>query len=77
MDSIKLEIYDQPSDAPNYNTGVYEAVKLKSAVIVHNGTVNGNSTVDLIFVDAQGNKHVALVKASYLEMITRIAVTGK
>lgn len=76
MDSIKIKIYDKPVDAPNYSQPEYKAATLKSVVVVVNGTVEGNPTVDLVFRDEKGQKHVVLVKGSFLEAIGNV-VTEK
>jgi hypothetical protein len=50
---------------PEYRTAI-----LKKAVVVQHGTIAGNATVDLIFEDSDGQKHVALITAALLRSIT-------
>lgn len=76
LDSVNIQMFDKPEDAPNYRRPEYEAVMLESASVVSKGTVEGNPTVDLILIDENGQKHVALVKGSFLEAIGRV-VTAK
>ncbi len=76
QDGVNIKFFDSPSDAPNYNLPEYRNLLFDSAVIVSNGTVDGNPTVDLVFKDESGQKHVALIKGSFLEAIGA-AITGK
>lgn len=76
MDHLKITIFDNPEAAPNYTLPEYEPAVLDSAVVVGKGTVEGNPTVDLIFTDVTGQKHVALVKGSYLEALGKM-ITAK
>lgn len=70
--SITISICNHINDAPNYNTdgrGV-KGAEIVEAVIVRNGTVEGNDTVDLVFKDQDGNKYVALVTGRILKTVT-------
>ena len=42
---------------------------IEKAVIVQNGTVGGNSTVDLILVDETGKQYVAMVTGNLLKAL--------
>lgn len=44
-------------------------VELRTAVVVRDGTVGGNSTVDLVLVDECGNKYVAILTGALLKGI--------
>lgn len=52
-----------------YHDG-YKAVRLEHAVVVKNGTVSGNATVDLVFVDEQGNKYMTMITGNLLNSVT-------
>jgi hypothetical protein len=52
-----------------YRNPEYKAAVLKKAVVVQHGTMAGNATVDLIFEDSDGQKHVALITAALLRSI--------
>ena len=69
MDSLKLDIHETISTAPNYSAPDYKRVNLRSAVVVMNGTVSGKPTVDLVLADEHGQEYVAVVKASHLNCI--------
>lgn len=47
----------------------FTAVEIEKAVVVQNGTERGNSTVDLIFRDQQGNKYVVMLTGNLLKSI--------
>lgn len=75
MQAIEIKLFNSPAEAPNYNTNG-EGVKtgfIKEAVIVKNGTQGGNATIDLIFVDANGQKYVAMITANLLKQVVDIA----
>lgn len=46
-----------------------KGLKIEEMIIVQNGTVSGNATVDLVLVDADGNKYAALVTANLLKAL--------
>jgi len=77
MDSMSLQIFDEPEEAQTYSLPEFEEIFLKNAAVVMNGTVNGNAAVDLVFEDYSGQKHVAMVKASYLRMIISAIMAEK
>lgn len=49
MQTLPIRIHQSPKEAPNYNGGDFKPAKLTRAEIVKNGTVSGNTTVDLLF----------------------------
>lgn len=70
---VTIEICNSIEEAPNYNKiGGFIAANLEKAVIVKNGTSQGNPTVDLIFEDQEGKKYVALITGA---LIKSIAIT--
>lgn len=52
-----------------YRDPEYTGLKLVEAVVVRKGTVNGNSTVDLILTDESGKKFVTMVTGNLLKSI--------
>lgn len=70
-DVVKMELYDRPEDAPNYNNNGEDrkTALLTNAVVVGRGTHTGKPTVDLCFEDDKGNKFVAMCTASMLANI--------
>lgn len=47
----------------------YTFVEIEKAVVVQNGTKQGNATVDLVLKDEQGNKFVVLITGNLLKSI--------
>lgn len=72
---IAVTVCANPADAVakgySYNQwpDVPTPLNLEKAVIVQNGTVAGNPTVDLILVDETGKKYVALITARLLQAL--------
>lgn len=70
---LDMTICDSPEDAVEkgfkYESPEYQQAHLKKAVVVRKGTVNGHSTVDLIFENNDGNKFVAMISSNLLKMI--------
>ena len=52
-----------------YNQGVHKAVEIEQVVIVQDGTVGRNATVDFVLVDEQGNKYVVAMTANLLKAL--------
>lgn len=73
---LTIEIYDRVSEAPNYTAEEWNSAKVDKAVVVRKGTVEGNDTVDLQFVDEKGNKYVALITACLLKGLAEVCVTN-
>jgi hypothetical protein len=73
MQSLQIAICESPEDATEkgyvYREPEYKLATLEKAVVVRNGTVEGNATVDLIFTDADGQKHVAMITHNLLKSI--------
>lgn len=70
---LTIKICRDPSEAPNYNElGDFKGANLTDAVIVKNGTEGGNPTVDLIFVDENGQKYVALITGKLLRSVNQL-----
>lgn len=52
-----------------YRPPEYKAIEIQKVVIVKGGTASGSSTVDLILVDEQGQKHVVMLSAALLKTL--------
>lgn len=52
-----------------YRQPIYEPIHLNKVVVVKNGMVGGNSSVDLILEDAKGQKYVCMLSAKLLKTI--------
>lgn len=53
----------------DYKTRSVTAIEIKQAIVVRNGTHRGNSTVDLLCHDAQGNEYVVMITGALLKTI--------
>lgn len=71
MQVLAMEIKDRIEDAPNYKQeGGWNGATLRKAIIVRDGTEEGNDTIDLQFVDDKGNRYVAMITARLLRGVT-------
>lgn len=75
MQSLKVTLCKSVDDAQNqgYNINAKYAdakpIKLVEAVVVGGGTVNGNSTVDLVLETEDGQRYVTMVTSNILKSI--------
>ena len=70
MNHLAIQIVASPDEAPKYKEeGGWNAANLNKAIVVKNGTVGGNSTIDLQFQDEKGNKFVAMITAKLLKSL--------
>jgi hypothetical protein len=79
INHINIQICNSTQEAPNYNTngqGIKPA-NLDTAIIVKNGTIEGNPTVDLQFTDKDGNRYIAMITANLLKSICIAAGVAK
>lgn len=72
---LDMKIAENPDEAPNY-TEEFKLVKLDKAIVVCQGTVEGNPTVDLQMSDAAGNKYLIMATGGIIEALG-IAVRTK
>lgn len=68
MMDLKFKMFDSPGEAPLYHEG-YHAAGLKEAVVVGNGTDKGLASVDLIFMDGDGKKYVAMTSGALIRSL--------
>lgn len=69
MQHLTVEVKQNPSEAPDYNTPPYTHFKkanLKKIIVVHNGMTSGRATLDLQFETEDGAHYVAMVSAALL-----------
>ena len=67
--AICKDAADAVSQGYNYREPEYKPVAIEKAVVVKNGTVEGNSTVDLILRDEHGNRYVTMISGRLLKTI--------
>lgn len=72
MQRLDIALCNSPEEAAEkgfvYHNG-FTQVHPKKAVVVRNGTVNGNATVDFILEDDDGKKYVFMITANLLNSI--------
>ena len=61
LNDLQITIHRTPDEAPNYAKPEFLPANLKTARVIGFGTVNGQPTVDFIFEDEKGQKHVAML----------------
>lgn len=75
MQALEIEVFESSEEAAKagyiYRDPVIGLV-LKKAIIIKNGTMEGNATVDLILEDGAGNKYVAMPTGNLLNAIRLI-----
>jgi len=77
--AINMHVFKDADEATDYGFNYNEwdtrpnTIVATDAVIVRNGTVQGRPTIDLISVDAQGNKHVVMLTGRLLHAIVEVA----
>jgi len=65
-----IKIVKSIAEAPNYHKDKsHAAASVEKFVVVRNGTQEGRSTVDICFVDAQGNKFVAMMTGRLIRSV--------
>ena len=71
---INVKIVKSAEDAPNYNTmeEKFTPIKMKTAIIVRDGTREGRPTVDIQCEDAEGNKFLIMTTGRILTMVTKL-----
>lgn len=66
--SVNVQFAGSVSEAPNYSEE-HKMLRLETAIVVPRGTAQGNPTVDLQMVDAEGNKFLIMATGNIVEMI--------
>ena len=73
MNSLSVSICKDASDAIQqgyfYRPPVFEPIEIDKVVVVKEGMQNGQASVDLVMVDAKGQKYVCMVSAALLKSI--------
>ncbi len=67
MNHLEVRMHDSPDVAPKYNAPEFKAASLEIAHVVGRGTNNGNPTVDLVFIDANGQQYVAMITGGIIQ----------
>ena len=76
---ITIEVVESPQDAPNYARDRVDirSATITRAVVVKNGTVNGNPTVDIQFTDASGAEFVAMITGNLIEQLASVVSSAR
>jgi len=69
INDLNIKLFDSPEEAPNYEEPEYRGGNLTTAVVVGNGTMEGNPTVDLILEDETGQKYIAMLTGGLIESL--------
>jgi hypothetical protein len=73
MNDLIIQVCNSIDEAPVYNGDkIFNGVILKKAVIIRKWTVEGNSTIDLIFEDSDGKKYIAMITGRLIKGIATI-----
>lgn len=76
QNDLKISVARDAEDAVamgfDYHQPHFKAATIDRAVVVLDGTVGHRATVDFIFIDESGQRHVAMVTMRLVEMITKI-----
>lgn len=72
-DSVEAYHFEGPEKAPHYGEE-FKMIRCDAAIIVRRGTKQGRSTIDLLCIDAQGNKYIIMTTARILHNIAKDAV---
>lgn len=73
---MTVQIVDDPHEAPKYDPHQWTMLKIQKAIVVGKGATNGNPTVDIQLVDADGREFVVMATAGIVENLGA-AVAGK
>jgi len=65
---LTVQVVDTPEEAPMYEDS-WKMLRIEKAIITAKGTVNGNPTVDLQMIDADGKQHLVMATGGVLEML--------
>lgn len=75
--NLKVKVVEL-DDAPDYNKEEgWIGIDITDVLVVKNGTVEGNPTVDLKFTDRDGKKYVAMITGGILEMLAGVIKGSK
>lgn len=72
MNALEIKLCNSVEEAPIYQKEDFTALVLKQAVVVKNGTVEGNPTVDLVLTDADGKSYIAMVTGRILKTLSSV-----
>ena len=78
--SLDVSIFNTAAEASadgfNYNKRVKPVIPLrvKNAVVVRQGTQNGNATVDFLMEDAKGPEYVIMMTGNILSSVVQVAM---
>ena len=73
--NLTIKISDSVAEAPVYVKPEYFGASLDTVNVVAKGMENGKATVDFIFTDDSGQKHIAMMTGSLVRSIVH-AIDG-
>lgn len=73
MNHLSVAVFETGTEAAaggyDYKGKGIKPVEIEKAVVVRKGTLEGNSTVDLLMVDQEGNQYVVMITGNLLKML--------
>lgn len=70
---LKVVVCKDASDAIRrgyiYREPIHKSISIQEVVVVQNGTLEGNPTVDFILVDEKGQKYAVMITGALLKAI--------
>lgn len=67
--NVTIKLCESIEAAPVYHDKGYKVLSFEEAVIVKNGTVEGNPTVDIVLTSPEGEKFVAMVTGKIFKAV--------
>lgn len=70
--STNIKQFFRIEDAPKFDAPEYKAASIENFNIVRNGTVEGRSSVDIVFIDESGQKYVTMLTGRIIHAVARV-----
>jgi carbamoylphosphate synthase large subunit len=70
---LKIDMFANPEEAPHFTRPEYKAAEIDHCNVIRNGTVQGNTTVDIIFKDESGQKYVLMITGRLIGLLAAAA----
>ena len=64
-------------DAPDYDEAEWQAIDMTDTLVIKEGTIQGNPTVDFRFKDKAGKKYIAMMTGGIIQNLAAIIEGAK